>query len=456
MPLSQHQSSAAQENLQTLEQQLEYGPMALVLEGSSSERSEFLQTLTQVSLSAYEVLPIGAVTSPSEALNILAHTMGLMPDSNLQHQIVELVSTLDQNLLLLIETDGVSADMLSWWMSWLSPSHPVFPCVKMLFIGEYAAAQLEQIHMPGVDISSVDISSPQSVPDVPFEQFSDSLMGQIANETASPGFGFHAHETNPEEELDEDESGKWLWPSVFIGAGVGIGAAVAFIMGTPSAKPKLLEDKQEIVVDFSIGEGLDGTYSPRSMSTPAPEPMYREEAENNNDDEESEETFYHPLSKRTTEQDSKFAQLEDEPEVPAKIEPEPKPDLHAKSATTTEVVDDDHEDPLFQLAREFDEVLEQSSEDKYVLSRYQHNYTLQILAARSRDNIEQFINRNKLSKGAHIIDFSQHKPWYVLIYGDYKDQKAAIRDLKQLPVEVQNQKPLARTYKGIQDQIMTR
>jgi len=69
-------------------------------------------------------------------------------------------------------------------------------------------------------------------------------------------------------------------------------------------------------------------------------------------------------------------------------------------------------------------------------------YCIQLLAARKQATIDNFIKKHQLSE--HI---QTHKKsikgtiWYAVVYGQYPSSKAAIKAIKQLPAEIQANKP---------------
>jgi len=84
-----------------------------------------------------------------------------------------------------------------------------------------------------------------------------------------------------------------------------------------------------------------------------------------------------------------------------------------------------------------------------------HYYTLQLLAARSEENVKKFIQKYDLQDTASIVRTLQSgKEWFVLLYGEYETKAAAIQASKTLSgtLKKANLKPWIRPLKGIQQE----
>ncbi len=77
-------------------------------------------------------------------------------------------------------------------------------------------------------------------------------------------------------------------------------------------------------------------------------------------------------------------------------------------------------------------------------------YTLQLLGVRERSAIEALVSTLSSRDRYEIVDSTyQGKPWYVLIYGRYKDSAAARADIKNLPEAFADQSPWPRTFANL-------
>ncbi|MGE3319181.1 MAG: outer membrane beta-barrel protein [Candidatus Berkiella sp.] len=82
-------------------------------------------------------------------------------------------------------------------------------------------------------------------------------------------------------------------------------------------------------------------------------------------------------------------------------------------------------------------------------------YTLQLLAARSEENVKKFIRQHDLQNSAYIVRTQRKgKEWYVLLYGEYESKAAAKQASKMLPHSLQKAKlkPWIRPLKSMQQE----
>ena len=84
-------------------------------------------------------------------------------------------------------------------------------------------------------------------------------------------------------------------------------------------------------------------------------------------------------------------------------------------------------------------------------------YTLQMLGAGKRSSAEQFIQAQAEPQKFYMFQTRyKNKPWFVVVYGQYKDRNAAHAAATALPSALTKLKPWARTIQGIQADITTR
>ncbi|MDO6563042.1 AAA family ATPase [Amphritea sp. 1_MG-2023] len=84
-------------------------------------------------------------------------------------------------------------------------------------------------------------------------------------------------------------------------------------------------------------------------------------------------------------------------------------------------------------------------------------YTLQMLGAGQRSSAEKFIRAQAEPQKFYMFQTRyKNKPWFVVVYGQYKDRNAAHTAVAVLPSALTKLKPWARTIQGIQADIATR
>ncbi|WP_428035756.1 SPOR domain-containing protein [Amphritea sp.] len=84
-------------------------------------------------------------------------------------------------------------------------------------------------------------------------------------------------------------------------------------------------------------------------------------------------------------------------------------------------------------------------------------YTLQMLGAGMKTSAEEFIRAQAEPQKFYMFQTRyKDKPWYVVVYGQYKDRDAAHAASASLPSALAKLKPWARTIQGIQADIATR
>jgi DamX protein len=90
----------------------------------------------------------------------------------------------------------------------------------------------------------------------------------------------------------------------------------------------------------------------------------------------------------------------------------------------------------------------------WLRSRQGGHYTLQLAAAHSREPLLQVVRRHQLpSRFALFTRNLGGKPWYSLVYGDFKDRKAAMQALQGLPPDLRAKDAWPRTFSSIWAQL---
>lgn len=95
--------------------------------------------------------------------------------------------------------------------------------------------------------------------------------------------------------------------------------------------------------------------------------------------------------------------------------------------------------------------------EQMLLSWPSTGYTLQVLGAGMRSSAEQFIRAQAEPQKFYMFQTKyKSKPWFVVVYGQYKDRSAAQTAATALPSALAKLKPWARTIQGIQTDIAAR
>jgi DamX protein len=74
------------------------------------------------------------------------------------------------------------------------------------------------------------------------------------------------------------------------------------------------------------------------------------------------------------------------------------------------------------------------------------HYVLQLIGVHDQTMILRIIDKHKSMKEklSMFLTVNQNKPWYVLVYGLYKDRDSAVADVPNLPADVQTMSPWPR------------
>lgn len=95
--------------------------------------------------------------------------------------------------------------------------------------------------------------------------------------------------------------------------------------------------------------------------------------------------------------------------------------------------------------------------EEMLLSWPAAGYTLQMLGAGVKSSAEKFIRAQAESQKFYLFQTRyKNKPWFVVVYGQYKDRAMAQAASKSLPAALVKLKPWARTIQGIQTDLSTR
>ncbi|MBM6550939.1 SPOR domain-containing protein [Marinomonas ostreistagni] len=118
----------------------------------------------------------------------------------------------------------------------------------------------------------------------------------------------------------------------------------------------------------------------------------------------------------------------EEPEVASAPEPASEPETVAPS------------DPFNQTQR--------------WLERNPNRYTLQLLGTHNQDTVQDFIrDQGSLDAFSYFEALHNGRPWYVVVYGEYRNRSEAIGAVENLPGGLASLNPWARSVRGIQQDI---
>ncbi len=81
------------------------------------------------------------------------------------------------------------------------------------------------------------------------------------------------------------------------------------------------------------------------------------------------------------------------------------------------------------------------------------HFTLQLSSASRSDTLEAFARQQKLKNYQVYETQRNHKPWFVLISGNYASSSAAKKAIATLPAEVQAQKPWVKSMRQVHQQL---
>lgn len=95
--------------------------------------------------------------------------------------------------------------------------------------------------------------------------------------------------------------------------------------------------------------------------------------------------------------------------------------------------------------------------EAWLMERNPQHYTLQMMGSLEENSVLAFIEQQE-DKRAFVYFEGRHqnRPWYVLTYGSYASREAALAAINQLPSSLRNQRPWARSFQSVQEDIRKR
>jgi|GEM_PF-1422550 type II secretory pathway predicted ATPase ExeA len=92
--------------------------------------------------------------------------------------------------------------------------------------------------------------------------------------------------------------------------------------------------------------------------------------------------------------------------------------------------------------------------EKNLLGIAKNRYTLQLMASKNEQTVKKLINNypaltSKAKYFSAKFRPQQEDTWFVVVHGSYSNKELAMHDIKNLPIEIQNLKPIVRNYGSI-------
>lgn len=85
------------------------------------------------------------------------------------------------------------------------------------------------------------------------------------------------------------------------------------------------------------------------------------------------------------------------------------------------------------------------------------HFTLQMMGSLDESSVRSFIqSQSRPADFSYFEGRYQGRPWYVVVYGDYTNREAALTAIQNLPEPLRNQRPWARTFQSVQNDIANR
>ena len=86
------------------------------------------------------------------------------------------------------------------------------------------------------------------------------------------------------------------------------------------------------------------------------------------------------------------------------------------------------------------------------------HYTLQMMGSLDETAVKNYIEAQSVDVGnfSYFEGRYQSKPWYVVVYGDYANRDEALAAIQKLPEALQKQRPWAKNFLSVQNDIRSR
>lgn len=90
-----------------------------------------------------------------------------------------------------------------------------------------------------------------------------------------------------------------------------------------------------------------------------------------------------------------------------------------------------------------------------LMAKPANHYTLQMMGSLDEASVKSFIEAQTTNRSDFSYFEGRYKgqPWYVVVYGDYAGRDEALAAIQKLPKDLQKQRPWARSYQSVQEDI---
>jgi len=96
-----------------------------------------------------------------------------------------------------------------------------------------------------------------------------------------------------------------------------------------------------------------------------------------------------------------------------------------------------------------------SKQESNLMTKPANHYTLQMMGSLDEAGVKSFIEAQTTNRSDFSYFEGRYKgqPWYVVVYGDYASRDEALAAIQKLPKSLQKQRPWARSYQSVQEDI---
>ncbi len=142
--------------------------------------------------------------------------------------------------------------------------------------------------------------------------------------------------------------------------------------------------------------------------------------------------------------------------IPAEPEPEPEPeptldqldDAPPSESTPTPVIAEPAPPRFTDQGQR---------REAWLMERNPSRYTLQMMGSLEEASAINFIQQQRTpERFVYFEGRHQSRPWFVVVYGDYANREAALAAVSTLPEALRNQRPWARSFESVQNDLNNR
>lgn len=96
--------------------------------------------------------------------------------------------------------------------------------------------------------------------------------------------------------------------------------------------------------------------------------------------------------------------------------------------------------------------------ESLLMAKPADHYTLQMMGSLDETAVKNYIEAQSVDVGnfSYFEGRYQSKPWYVVVYGDYANRDEALAAIQKLPEALQKQRPWAKNFLSVQNDIRSR